>query len=141
MFIVDTNVLHAINNNSIDHERSKKALESYITGNENWGFTWGIIYEFFRVATHKKVFTRSLNFDQGCGFITELLVDDNCALITETNIHHAVVDECRNKVHRLSGNVLHNFHIAVLMKEHGIKEIITFDSDFRSFPWITCREP
>ncbi len=57
MFIVDTNVLlHTINRDSIDHARSKAALESYLAGNENWGLTWGIVYEFFRVATHKKVF-------------------------------------------------------------------------------------
>ena len=142
MFIVDTNVLlNAANGDAVDHSRSKEALESYVAENVNFALTWGIVYEFFRVGTHKKVFSKPLSFDQAYGFITQLITNLNCQLITESNIHNRVMHECRNEVHRLSGNIIHDFHTAVLMKEHGIKEIITFDTDYRAFPWIKSREP
>ena len=43
-------------------------------------------------------------------------------------------------VGRLAGNIVHDFHSAVLMREHGIKDILTLDRDFRTFPWIELRE-
>jgi len=34
---------------------------------------------------------------------------------------------------------MHDFHIAVLMREHGVVDIATLDSDFRLFPWVFVR--
>ena len=41
----------------------------------------------------------------------------------------------------LRGNVMHDLHTAVLMREHGISQICTRDADFRRFPFLTMIDP
>ena len=41
----------------------------------------------------------------------------------------------------LRGNVMHDLHTAVLMREHGVSRICTRDSDFRHFPFLTIIDP
>ena len=44
---------------------------------------------------------------------------------------------CLAEAPRVTGNILHDLHTAVLMREHGIDEILTEDRDFLSFSWVT----
>ena len=41
----------------------------------------------------------------------------------------------------LRGNVMHDVHTAVLMREHGISRICTRDTAFRRFPFLTVVDP
>jgi predicted nucleic acid-binding protein len=41
----------------------------------------------------------------------------------------------------LRGNLLHDAHTAVLMREHGIRTIYTRDSDFHRFPFLEVVDP
>ena len=43
---------------------SPKALEALVNDSENWILTWGIIYEFMRVATHPRIFPNPLTLEQ-----------------------------------------------------------------------------
>jgi predicted nucleic acid-binding protein len=45
------------------------------------------------------------------------------------------------KLPRLGGNLVHDLHHAVLMREHGVRDILTCDTDFRLFSWIRIRTP
>jgi len=40
-----------------------------------------------------------------------------------------------------SGNLFHDLHPAVLMREHGVARIMTADSDFRKFPFLIVTNP
>ncbi len=39
------------------------------------------------------------------------------------------------------GNLAHDLHTTVLMREHGISRICTRDTDFRRFPFLTVVDP
>jgi predicted nucleic acid-binding protein len=41
----------------------------------------------------------------------------------------------------VSGNLIHDAHIAALCLEHGITELISGDRDFARFPSLTVRNP
>ena len=41
----------------------------------------------------------------------------------------------------MRGNVVHDMHTAVLMREHGINQICTLDRDFRRFPFLEVIDP
>ena len=41
----------------------------------------------------------------------------------------------------IRGNVVHDLHTAVLMREHGITQICTLDRDFRRFPFLEIVNP
>jgi len=140
MFLVDTNILlHAVNSDSPSHEADRTSLESFINGPEQWCLTWGIIYEFLRVATHPRVFRKPLTLQEAYGFIAPALQEENCVILPETGEHQNILEQSRNETHRLCGNLLHDFHIAVIMREHGVEEIVTRDQDFKAFPWVRIR--
>ena len=41
----------------------------------------------------------------------------------------------------LAGNLLHDAHTVALMREHGVRSIVTRDADFHRFPGIDVRDP
>jgi len=140
MFIVDTNILlHSVNRDSPHHEKARKNFESFINGSERWFLTWGIIYEYLRVATHPRVFKKPLTLGEAYGFLAPALRSANCGILSETDEHQNALEQSAKETHRLSGNVLHDFHIAVIMREHAVEEIITRDEDFKAFPWVRIR--
>jgi predicted nucleic acid-binding protein len=47
----------------------------------------------------------------------------------------------RDEVGDLRGNVLHDVHTAVLMREHGVQEIVTADAAFREFSFLKVTNP
>jgi predicted nucleic acid-binding protein len=42
---------------------------------------------------------------------------------------------------RPAGNLFHDLHTAVIMRGHGVAEIMTADTDFRKFPFLTVTDP
>jgi len=140
MVLVDTNILlHVVNADSPDCTRTTAALEALVNGLENWALSWGILYEFLRVATHPRVFPNPMTLEQALIYVEEWISAENCTILVESDYHHQVLRDSLAEVARLSGNILHNFHHAVLMREHGIVEILTLDRDFRVFPWVAIR--
>ena len=55
--------------------------------------------------------------------------------------HHAVLSEAVKELPRVAGNLVFDFHTAVLMREHGIRRIVTNDMDFHRFPWVEVINP
>lgn len=142
MFLIDTNILvHAARRESVEYEQTATFLRKLPLQSNSWALSWNILYEFLRVSTHPRVFTHPLTLEQAWVFVSVLLGSPNCLLLSETELHADVMTQSMNEVIQLSGNRVHDFHTAVLMREHGIDEIVTFDKDFRAFPWVTVREP
>jgi toxin-antitoxin system PIN domain toxin len=142
MLLVDTNILvHAGNAQSPEHRRCADKLSDLARGTDALALTWPVIYEFLRVATHPRVFQRPLSFADSWAKVTALLSSPGCALLEQTANHMAVLEQCAAEVPRLRGNLVHDFHLAVLMREHGVTDILTLDRGFRAFPWVTIREP
>ena len=55
--------------------------------------------------------------------------------------HAAVLEQTLSELSDLRGNVMHDLHTAVLMREHGVSRICTLDSDFHRFPFLTVVDP
>ncbi len=58
-----------------------------------------------------------------------------------TERHAAVAAEVFAELAHLAGNVIHDAHTAVLMREHGIRRIYTRDTDFHRFPFLEPIDP
>jgi len=137
MVLVDTNILlYAINGDSPHHNEAKAAVESLANGRQPWVLTWGVIYEFLRVATHPRVFPKPLALTAAHRFIASLLASESCFVLAETQDHQQILIDCLKDAPRLAGNMIHDLHYAVLMREHAVKEVLTLDTDFRAFPWV-----
>lgn len=142
MFVVDTNILvFAANRDSPGHTRCRELLAKWRAMPSPWYLTWGIVYEFARVVTHPRVFSRPFSLDQALAFVQSLLASPNLVVLVETDRHRAVLMELAREFPAVRGNLMFDLHAVALMKEHGIRTIYTHDADFHRFPFLTVVDP
>jgi predicted nucleic acid-binding protein len=58
-----------------------------------------------------------------------------------TDRHARVLADVVAEVPGLVGNLVHDTHTAVLMREHGIRRICTRDTDFHRFSFLEPVDP
>jgi len=93
------------------------------------------------VCTHPAALSKPRSFAAAWQFLDVLLSSPNAGILLPTARHSAVLAEVIAELPELRGNILHDAHTAVLMREHGIKQIYTRDSDFHRFPFLTVIDP
>ncbi|MGH9367845.1 MAG: TA system VapC family ribonuclease toxin [Thermoanaerobaculia bacterium] len=142
MFVVDTNILvYAAAPATREHVAARAALERWRSGVEPFYVTWPILYEFLRVVTHRTFSERPATIVEGWGFLEPLLDTPSLGVLAETERHGAILEELIRDYPAIAGNALHDFHTAVMMKEHGISEIRTADTDFHQFRFLRVVNP
>ena len=55
--------------------------------------------------------------------------------------HAAVLAQTASEHRDACGNLVHDLHTAVIMREHSVKRTCTRDSDFRRFPFLEVVDP
>lgn len=142
MFVVDTNVLvYAADSHSPFHERSLASMTAWRGRREPWFVTWGICYEFLRVTTHRRVLRRPWEPRVAMSFIEALIASPGLSVLVETERHADIAATVLGEVPAVSGNLMHDAHIAILMREHGIRRIVTNDADFHRFGFLEVIDP
>lgn len=142
MIVVDTNVLvYAADQDSPFHAPCRKWLDARRTGAEAWYATWPILYEFLRVTTHARVMRRPWGLRDAWQFVAALLASPGLEVLGPTERHPEVAGRVVADLPHLSGNVLHDAHTAVLMREHGIRRICTRDAQFHRFAFLEVVDP
>jgi toxin-antitoxin system PIN domain toxin len=142
LFVVDTNILiYAAETSFPEHTRARAQLEAWRSSAAAWYLTWPIVYEFLRVTTHAAVFRRPWTLDAAFSFVEALLAAPGLDVLGATERHPAVARECFDAGADLRGNILHDAHTAVLMREHGIRRIYSRDRDYHRFDFIEVVDP
>ena len=142
MVVIDTNVLlNAADASSDHHTPCRRLLEDARASTAPWFLTWGIVYEFLRVATHPRVYARPRSAAEAYAFVDALLRSPNVRLLNPTESHTEALAGCLADVPEARGNLLHDLHTAALMREHGISRIVTRDRDFHRFPFLNVIDP
>ena len=142
MFVVDTNVLvYAADEESPLHDACRSLVATARGRAAAWYLTWSICYEFMRVTTHPRVFRRPWSWPQAWSFVSALLSSRSLGVLVPTERHAALVSEVVTELPTLAGNLLHDAHTAILMREHGIRTIYTRDTDFHRFPFVDPIDP
>jgi toxin-antitoxin system PIN domain toxin len=142
MFLVDTNVLvHAADADSPFHKPCRAALEGWRRRSAAWFLTWPVVYEFLRVTTHPRVMTRPMDLGTAWSFVEAVLASPGLMVLTATDRHAAVCAETIGDVPHAGGNLVHDLHTAILMREHGVRTIYTRDADFHRFKFLEVIDP
>jgi toxin-antitoxin system PIN domain toxin len=142
VLLVDTNLLvYAANVDSPFHAASSKWLKRQQRSLGAWYITWPIIFEFLRVATHPRIFSQPFTAAQAWKFVSALLVSPGLSVLIPTERHTDVASEVIAESPQLAGNTLHDAHTAILMREHGIRQICTRDTGFYRFPFLEVIDP
>jgi uncharacterized protein len=74
-------------------------------------------------------------------FIVALLASPGLDVLVPTPRHAVVAGQVLSEVPDLAGNLLHDAHTAILMREHGIRRVCTRDTDFHRFPFLEVIDP
>ena len=142
MFVVDTNLLiYAAIRECKEHDRADKLFTDWGTAAEPWHITWSVAYEFMRVVTHRAALPHPLTFAEAWSFIECLRTSPSFGILVETERHAEVVRDLTREYPHTSGNLLHDLHIAALMREHGVVEIRTADLGFHQFKFLRVVNP
>jgi toxin-antitoxin system PIN domain toxin len=142
MFVVDTNILiYGADRDAPEHDVCRRLILEWREQPSPWYVTWGIVYEFLRVATHPRVFRMPFTLEQAWSFVVAVLASPSIGILSETDRHERVAHAVFSELPRMHGNLIFDAHTAVLMKEHGIKTVYTHDSDFNLFPFLDVIDP
>ena len=142
MRVVDTNVLlHAVNEDSEYRDSCLRYLQDSRYALERSFLTWSICYEFMRVASHPSVLNSPMTMRDAWSFLESLLASPRFSILTHTELHESLLIQTMTELPALRGNIAHDLHTAVLMREHSVNLICTFDNDFRRFPFLTVIDP
>ena len=142
MLVVDTNVLvYAANVGSRFHPACSAWLQAQRRRPDAWYTTWPILYEFLRVTTHPRVMRRPWTVAAAWQFITALLASPGLSMLVQTQRHAEVAATVLSELPHVAGNLIHDTHTAILMREHGVARICTRDADFSRFPFLEVIDP
>jgi toxin-antitoxin system PIN domain toxin len=142
VFVADTNVLiYAADEDSPFHTPCRQLLEGWRVQASAWYLTWGILYEFLRVSTHSRVFRRPWPLPVAWAFVESILASPALGMLVPGERHSQVAAAVVRELPYLAGNLIHDAHTAILMREHGIRRIYTRDTDFHRFPFLEPLDP
>jgi uncharacterized protein len=121
---VDTNVLvYAADIDSQFHAPCRDWLERQRARPDAWYSTWPILYE---LTTHPRVMRQPWSAPAAWHFVTALLASPGFAVLVPTQRHADVAGEAIMEY--LSGNLLHDAHTAILMREAHLHPRYRFQS-------------
>ena len=141
MIALDTNLLvYARREELPQHVAAHRLLTELAAGDVPWALPWPCVYEYLRVVTHPRVFDPPTNVDRAIEDLESLFESPSLVMLGEGPAHAA---HLRNMIRggQVSGNLVHDAHIAALALEHGVRELWTLDRDFARFPGIRVRNP
>jgi predicted nucleic acid-binding protein len=98
------------------------------------------LYEFVRVTTHSRILRKPWNAEQAMAFVSALLASPGLGVLIATERHADVAAQVVGDLPWLAGNLIHDAHTAIPMREHGVSRVHP-DADFHRFPFIEVFEP
>ena len=141
MIAVDTSVLaYAINRFAPEHGRAARVVEDLANGDRPWALPWPVVHEFLNLVTHPHGVPRPLKPSDAWGFVGLLLASSTVRALTPTERHGQMLVEVLAMISTDAG--LHpGLETAVLLREHGVRELLSADRSMRRFPFLDVRNP
>lgn len=141
MRALDTNVLvYAEVRSTEHHETASRVLREHAEGDRPWALPWPCANEFLRVVTHPAIVDPPVPVPRALADLERILDSPSLELLSESRRHRVLMAEIVTET-QVSGNLLHDAHIATLCLEHGVRELVTGDQDFLRFPGLDVVDP
>lgn len=142
MLVFDTNVLvYAVDEDSPFHDVCRDLVSQARRGESQSFVTWSICYEFLRVTTHANAPISPWSLLSAVAYLEALLSSPGFQVLTPTPSHATLLAQTASEHPDARGNLAHDLHTAVVMREHGVSRICTRDRDFRRFPFLKVVDP
>ena len=141
MQAIDTNVLvYSEIISSQYYRQARQVLTELAEGAAPWALPWPCIYEFLRVITHPRVFHPPVPLEVALTDLGAITDSPSLLLLSETERHVELMTSIAKEA-GVTGNLIHDAHIAALCIEHGVTELISADRDFLRFKPLKIVNP
>lgn len=141
MIAVDTSVLAlAINRYSPDHGRAALVLEELVNGSTPWALPWPAVEEFLATVTHPHAVARVLAPRDAWAFVEELATSPSLSWLGAGERHAAAVSEVL-ELAAIDGPLPPGFALAVVLREHGVRRLLTVDRAMRRYGFLERIDP
>ncbi len=140
MIAVDTNVLvYATRATAPQHGTAVALLGELARGAAPWGLPQPCLVEYLRVVTHR-AFAPPVPAADAWANIATVLASPSAQMLVPTARHVDVLREVCDES-GATGDLLFDAQIVALCLQHGVREILTADRDFRRFRGLKVRDP
>jgi len=139
MIAVDATVLaYAVNRFAPEHVRAARVVEELVNGDIVWGLPWPVVHEFIGFVTHPHAVARPLGYGDAWVFVESLLASPAVRTLGPTDRHAAVLREVLGTT---AGLPARGLDTAVVLREHGARELLSTDRGMRRFPFLSVIDP
>ncbi len=143
MIAVDTGLLaHAVNRYSPEHAHAADLLESLANGEAPWALPWSVVHEFLELVTHPHSVARALGPADAWAFIESLAASPSLRFLGPGPGH---AEACTEVLALRDADAAHgldpSFATAVLLREHGVRELLSTDPGLRQWRFLDVRDP
>ena len=141
MIALDTSLLaYAVNRFAPEHPRAAHVVEALANGEHPWALPWPAVHEFLALVTHPHAVARPLKPGDAWAFVESLLASPSLRMLSPTDRHAAVLAETLASVPPEPGASA-GLATAVILREHGVRELLSADRGMRRFAFLTVRDP
>lgn len=141
MRAVDTSVLaYAANRFAPEHARALEVVESLANGDRPWALPWSVAHEFLRLVTHPHAVARVAGPAEAWEFIESLLASPSVRALGPGESHAQALAEVLALMPPGSAMAA-GFETAVLLREHGVRELLSADHGMTRFPFLEVTDP
>lgn len=142
MRALDTSLLaYAANRYAPEHARASAVLEECANGERPWAMPWTVVHEFLALVTHPHAVARAMRPGDAWSFIEELAQSPTLRFLAPTANHAATVAEVLALTAGDSPGLPPGFDTAVLLREHGVRELLSSDRAMRLYRFLDVRDP
>ncbi len=143
MIAVDAGLLVlAANRFAPEHARAAAFMEALAEGDKPWALPWSVVHEFLGFVTHPHAVARVLGPADAWGFIEALAVSPSLRFLGPTERHAATCAEVLTLAGPgTSGGLDPSFTTAVILREHGVRELLSTDSGMNRWRFLEVHDP
>ena len=142
MKAVDASVLClAVNRFAPEHARAAALLEELANDERPWALPWPAAHEFLARVTHPHSVARALRAEDAWGFLSELGASASVRWLGTTDRHAEAVADVLTLTRGGDAGLPPGFELAVVLREHGVRELLTTDHGMRRFRFLDVRDP
>jgi len=141
MIALDADVLaYAVNRYAPEHPRAAQVVEQLVNGPRPWALPWPVVHEALRLLTHPHAVARPLSAADAWGFLGLVASSPGARLLGATERHAAALVEVMGGVAGERG-LPAGLETAVVLREHGVRELLSADAGMRRYPFLTVVDP
>ena len=138
--LVDANILlFAADRESPHHEPAAEWLEAGLGGVRRVGLPWESLVAFVRIATNPRAMRDPITVRTAWGQVRDWLEVPVAWVPTPTERHAEILGELLDAT-AVTGDLVHDAHLAALALEHGLA-VCSADTDFARFPAVEWINP